>query len=48
MMRKILIIGASSSIGKEITKEFLLNGDQVLASYNSNKIKFSGVGKWKK
>ena len=45
MMRKILIIGASSSIGKEITKEFLLNGDQVLASYNSNKIKFSGVGK---
>ena len=44
-MRKILIIGASSSIGKEITKEFLLNGDQVLASYNSNKIKFSGVGK---
>ena len=45
-MRKILIIGASSSIGKEITKEFLLNGDQVLASYNSNKIDFSGVGQY--
>jgi len=44
-MRKILIIGGSSSIGKEIMKEFLLNGDQVLASYNTNKIKFSGLGK---
>jgi NAD(P)-dependent dehydrogenase (short-subunit alcohol dehydrogenase family) len=44
-MRKILIIGASSSIGKEIMKEFLSNGDHVLASYNANKIKFSGLGK---
>ena len=43
-MRKILIIGASSSIGQEIMREFLLNGDQVLASYNSNKIKFSELG----
>ena len=45
MKRKILIIGASSSMGQEIMREFLLNGDQVLASYNSNKIKFSGLGK---
>ena len=44
-MRKILIIGASSSIGQEIIKEFLSNDDQVLASYNSNKIKFTGLGK---
>ena len=44
-MRKILIIGASSSIGQEIIKEFLSNGDQVIASYNSNKIKFGGLGK---
>ncbi|MDB4112454.1 SDR family oxidoreductase [bacterium] len=44
-MRKILIIGASSSIGQEIIKEFLSNDDQVLASYNTNKIKFTGLGK---
>ena len=44
-MRKILIIGASSSIGQEIIKEFLSNGDQVIASYNCNKIKFGGLGK---
>ena len=44
-MRKILMIGASSSIGQEIVKEFLSSGDQVLASYNTNKIKFTGLAK---
>jgi len=38
-MRKILIIGASASIGNEIIQSFLLNGDSVLGTFNNNIIK---------
>ena len=38
-MRKILIIGASASIGNEIIKNFLQNGDSVLGTFNNNMIK---------
>ncbi len=38
-MRKILIIGASASIGNEIIKKFLINGDRVLGTFNNNKVK---------
>jgi 3-oxoacyl-[acyl-carrier protein] reductase len=40
-MRKILIIGASASIGNEIIKNFLLNGDIVYGTYNYRKLKIN-------
>ena len=41
-MRKILIVGASASIGNEIIKNFLLNGDTVYGTYNNRKLKING------
>ncbi len=38
-MRKILIIGASASIGNEIIKNFIQNGDSVLGTFKNNMIK---------
>jgi len=41
-MRKILIIGASASIGNEIIKNFLLSGDTVYGTYNNRKLRING------
>lgn len=39
-MRKILIVGASSSIGEAITKEFVSHGDHVIATYKNTSINY--------
>ena len=43
--RNIVIIGASSSIGHAVVKNFQKNGDKVIATFNKNKpqTKYSSV-----
>lgn len=42
-MKKILILGASSDIGVELTKIFLKNNWEVLAHYNSNSLNLKRI-----